>query len=53
MKKVKCNICEEMVARDDAYMSYIEGYDCLPCIERLEIQADEGLTVEERSRIWD
>jgi len=55
MKKVMCDTCYEMVNPENAveYGYYSEVWECEPCNEMAEIQADEGLTVEERSRIWD
>tara|TARA_R100000005_G_C4820434_1_gene102059 strand:- start:219 stop:386 length:168 start_codon:yes stop_codon:yes gene_type:complete len=55
MKKVICDTCDEMVSPDNAveYGYYSEVWQCEPCNEMAEIQADEGLTVEERATVWD
>jgi|TARA_Y100000033_G_C2678311_1_gene77801 RNase P subunit RPR2 len=55
MKKVMCDTCDEMVNPDNAveYGYYSEVWQCEPCNEMAEIQADEGLTVEERAQAWD
>ena len=55
MNKVKCNTCEEMVNPDNAgeYGYYYEVWQCDSCSEIAETLADESLTEEERSRIWD
>lgn len=55
MKQVKCNTCDEMVNPENAveYGYWSEVWQCEPCNEIAEIQADEGLTVEERAQAWD
>ena len=55
MEKVKCETCHEMVNSKDAveYGYSDERWQCEPCNERAETLADEGLTVDERSTVWD
>ena len=55
MEKVKCDTCQEMVNSEDAseYGYYYERWQCTSCSDRAEIQADEGLTAEEKVKAWD
>ena len=55
MNKVKCNSCDEMGNSKDAveYGYYYEVWQCEPCSEIAETLADEGLTVDERVKVWD
>ena len=55
MNKVKCNSCVEIVNSKDAveYGYWSEVWQCETCGEIAETLADEGLTVDERVKVWD